>query len=178
LITFPDSQIDPLDEFLALKVGVTRSGDPTNPNSPASQNPQYEGVLLEGGSLSRLEVLRSITALSSRFLRADSRIGTLEVGKLADVIVLDKNFMTVPDEALGRNKVLLTMLGGKVLYVADNAGLGSVKAAFANDNALSKRLEARHLGGLNGRSLTEEQKGHVRRLRQRGVCDHGHSHHH
>ena len=46
------AQIDPLDQFLALKVGVTRSGDPENPNSPAFQGAPYDTVFpsrAEGG---------------------------------------------------------------------------------------------------------------------------------
>ena len=46
----------------------------------------------------------------------EGRIGSLEVGKYADRIVLEKNFMQAPEEELARNRVLLTMVGGKVVY--------------------------------------------------------------
>ncbi|KAK6840157.1 hypothetical protein PG987_006023 [Apiospora arundinis] len=46
-----DWPIDPLDEFLALKVAVTRSGDPTNPNSPASFGPPLRRRLPRGPHL-------------------------------------------------------------------------------------------------------------------------------
>lgn len=108
-----DWPVDPLDEFLALKVGVTRSGDPTNPHS---YGPKYAGRLNADPALSRAEVLRSITLGSAEQLKLDAVLGSVEVGKFADLIVLDKNFMQVPEEELGRNDVLLTLVGGKVVW--------------------------------------------------------------
>lgn len=108
-----DWPVDPLDEFLALKVGVTRSGDPTNPHS---YGPKYAGRLNADPALSRAEVLRSITLNAAEQLKLDAAVGSVEVGKFADLIVLDKNFMQVPEEELGRNDVLLTLVGGKVVW--------------------------------------------------------------
>ncbi|AZO83501.1 hydrolase [Stutzerimonas stutzeri] len=108
-----DWPVDPLDEFLALKVGVTRSGDPTNPHS---YGPKYAGRLNNDPAMSRAEVLRSITLSAAQQLKLDAVLGSVEVGKFADLIVLDKNFMQVPEEELGRNGVLLTLVGGKVVW--------------------------------------------------------------
>jgi predicted amidohydrolase YtcJ len=108
-----DWPVDPLDEFLALKVGVTRSGDPTNPHS---YGPKYAGRLNADPAMSRAEVLRSITLNAAQQLKLDAVLGSVEVGKFADLIVLDKNFMQVPEEELGRNDVLLTLVGGKVVW--------------------------------------------------------------
>jgi predicted amidohydrolase YtcJ len=114
-----DWPIDPFDTFLALKVGVTRSGDPSNPNSPASSSPAYQGKINNDPGLTRADVLRAITMSAAYQLRLDKVVGSLEAGKLADLIVLDKNFLTVPEEELGRNKVLLTMVGGKIVLALD-----------------------------------------------------------
>ncbi|UVM40608.1 amidohydrolase family protein [Pseudomonas sp. B21-017] len=108
-----DWPVDPLDEFLALKIGVTRSGDPLNPHS---YGPKYAGRLNADPALSRADVLKSITMNAAEQLRLDSVVGSIEVGKFADVIVLDKNFMQVPDDELARNDVLLTVVGGKVVW--------------------------------------------------------------
>lgn len=108
-----DWPVDPLDEFLALKIGVTRSGDPQNPHS---YGPKYAGRLNADPALSRAEVLRTITLNAAEQLRLETVVGSVEVGKFADLIVLDKNFMQVPEEELGRNQVLMTMVGGKVVW--------------------------------------------------------------
>jgi predicted amidohydrolase YtcJ len=108
-----DWPVDPLDEFLALKIGVTRSGDPQNPHS---YGPDYAGRLNADPALSRADVLRTITLNAAEQLKLETVVGSVEVGKFADLIVLDKNFMQVPEEALGRNQVLMTMVGGKVVW--------------------------------------------------------------
>jgi predicted amidohydrolase YtcJ len=108
-----DWPVDPLDEFLALKIGVTRSGDPLNPHS---YGPQYAGRLNADPALSRADVLRTITINAAEQLNLDAVVGSIEVGKFADLIVLDKNFMQVPEAELARNEVLMTVVGGKVVW--------------------------------------------------------------
>ena len=107
-----DWPIDPFDELLALKVGVTRSGDPTSPNS---FGPDFAGKINADPGLSRATALRAITMNAAHTLRLESKVGSIEVGKLADLIVLERNFMTVPEEELARNQVQLTMVGGRIV---------------------------------------------------------------
>ena len=75
---------------MALKVAVTRSGDPKNLNSPASFGPPYDGIF-PGDPISGESALRAINTNGARFLRADKAIGSLEVGKLSNLVVLKKN---------------------------------------------------------------------------------------
>ncbi len=108
-----DWPVDPLDEWFALKVGVTRT------NSPAS-GPKYAGRRLsEDAGLSRAQVLRAITMNSSYELHQDQATGSLEVGKFADLIVLDRNVLKIPTEEIAQVKVLQTVVGGRVVYEAD-----------------------------------------------------------
>lgn len=127
-----DWPVDPLDPFLALKVGVTRSGDPLNPHS---FGPEYAGKLNAEPALSRAEVIRAITFNAAQQLNLDKVLGSLEVGKFADLIVLDKNFMQVPEQELARNQVLMTVVGGQVVWRKEHAsGLdpkGLSRAALA-----------------------------------------------
>ena len=109
-----DWPVDPLDPFLALKVGVTRSGDPLNPHS---FGPEYVGTLNADPALSRSEVIRAVTFNAAQQLNLDKVLGSLEVGKFADLIVLDKNFMQVPEQELARNQVLMTVVGGQVVWL-------------------------------------------------------------
>ena len=46
--------------------------------------------------------------------------GTLEAGKLADLAVLTKDYMTVPVDQIGTIESVLTMVGGKIVYAAGN----------------------------------------------------------
>lgn len=53
---------------------------------------------------------------SSYELRQETETGSIEAGKMADLIILDHNVMKVPVEDISQTKVLLTMVGGKVVY--------------------------------------------------------------
>jgi predicted amidohydrolase YtcJ len=48
----------------------------------------------------------------------DTEIGTLEVGKLADLGVLSQDIFSVPPKSVGRTRVVLTMVGGRIVYGA------------------------------------------------------------
>jgi predicted amidohydrolase YtcJ len=46
----------------------------------------------------------------------EKRLGALEPGKLADVIVLSQDLYKAPPNEIGKTKVLLTMVGGKIVW--------------------------------------------------------------
>lgn len=48
----------------------------------------------------------------------DDQIGSIEVGKLADLIVLEKNLFDVPPEEIHQAKVLYTIMNGELVYEA------------------------------------------------------------
>jgi predicted amidohydrolase YtcJ len=104
-----DWPVDPLDEWFALQVGVTRT------NAPQPDH-KYAGRLSEDKGLSRREVLRAITMNSSYELHQDRYTGSLETGKLADLIVLDRNVLQIPATQIADVHVLLTVVGGRTVY--------------------------------------------------------------
>jgi predicted amidohydrolase YtcJ len=67
---------------------------------------------------SREEALRLYTQGSAWFTHDDGRRGSLEVGHLADLAALTKDFMTAPTEQIGGIESLLTMVGGRIVYAA------------------------------------------------------------
>jgi predicted amidohydrolase YtcJ len=66
----------------------------------------------------RAGALRFYTLGSAWFSFDENKRGSLEVGKLADLAVLSKDYMTVPVEEIHTIEALLTMVGGKVVYGA------------------------------------------------------------
>ena len=66
----------------------------------------------------RQQALRFYTRGSAWFSHDDDERGSLEVGKLADLAVLSKDYLTVPVPEVGDIESVLTMLGGKVVYAA------------------------------------------------------------
>ena len=109
-----DWPVDALDEWFALKVGVTRTNAPDAP-------PEYRGRLGDDPGLSREAVLRAATINAAYELHQDQATGSLEVGKFADLIVLDRNPLTIPAEDIAKTQVVETLVGGKVVHGATAA---------------------------------------------------------
>jgi predicted amidohydrolase YtcJ len=104
-----DWPVDVLDEWFAFKVGVTRTNTPDSPI-------ELHGRLGDDPGLPREVVLRAATVGSSYELHQDEFTGSIEVGKFADLIVLDRNPLTIPAEDIAHVRVLETMVGGSVVY--------------------------------------------------------------
>jgi predicted amidohydrolase YtcJ len=114
----------------ARRIGVV-TGAGTDAHRVASYNPftalqwLLDGRTVSGASMrgpaempSRRDALRLYTSGSAWFSFDDDVRGSLEVGKLADLAVLSKDFMTIPVDQIGGLESLLTMVGGKVVYAA------------------------------------------------------------
>jgi len=66
--------------------------------------------------MSRKEALRSYTINCAYAAFQEDILGSLTPGKLADITVLSKDIMTVPDDEILNTEVVYTIVGGKVLY--------------------------------------------------------------
>ena len=74
--------------------------------------------------MSRAEALRSYTYDAAYAAKEEQLKGSLAVGKLADVTVLTKDIMTIPDNDIPSTQVAYTIVGGKVMYRAAAGGSG------------------------------------------------------
>lgn len=73
-------------------------------------------VWLPSHSLTVEEALRAYTVSPPKAVHQESRLGTLEAGKLADFVILVDDPLTIPAEHLAEVKVAQTIVGGKVVY--------------------------------------------------------------
>ena len=73
-------------------------------------------VLNPGQTISRLEALRLYTIGSDYLSFDDDRLGTIEEGKLADLVVLSDDPLTVSDDRLRKISSVLTLQAGKIVY--------------------------------------------------------------
>jgi predicted amidohydrolase YtcJ len=69
--------------------------------------------------LTREEALKTYTINGAISAFEEDIKGSLEAGKLADLVVLSKDILTVPDEQIKEAKVVYTFLGGKIVYRAE-----------------------------------------------------------
>ncbi|MCW5635105.1 MAG: amidohydrolase family protein [Rubrivivax sp.] len=82
------------------------------------------GVQVNAGQqLTRHEALRAFTRENAWFLRMEDRIGTIETGKLADLLVLDRDYFSVPEHEIRKVRPVLTVVDGDIVH--DTGALGT-----------------------------------------------------
>jgi predicted amidohydrolase YtcJ len=99
----PVEDPSPIRNFHAT---VTRQDDSGQP--PGGFDP--------GEKLTRAEALRTMTLDAAYASFEEPRMGSLEPGKRADLVVLSQDILSVPDQALPATEVLATIVQGSVLY--------------------------------------------------------------
>ena len=73
-------------------------------------------VIIPGEQIGRKDALRLYTAANAWFDFEEKDVGSIEPGKLADLVVLDRPYLSVEDEDIKQIKSLLTMVGGRVVH--------------------------------------------------------------
>ena len=99
----PVEDVDPLASFYAAVARKTREGEIFTPEQ----------------RLTREEALRSYTLANAYAAFEEDIKGSITPGKLADIVVLSKDIMTVPEDEILETRVVMTILGGEVRYRAD-----------------------------------------------------------
>lgn len=68
------------------------------------------------GTLTREEALIAHTRSNAYLMHKEDLLGSLEVGKLADIVVLDRDYMTIPVDDIRDLNSVLTMVDGRIVY--------------------------------------------------------------
>jgi hypothetical protein len=99
----PDFPINPFDPFIAIYVMVTRKDN--------------RGVVYGADqAITREEALRLYTTGSARVTFEEDVKGTIEPGKLADLVVISDDILTCREEAIKDIRALMTIVDGKIVY--------------------------------------------------------------
>jgi len=100
-----DSPVIPYSPFWALYHFVTR-------------DTISDGVYGAQERVSREDALRTYTINNEKLTFEENIKGSLETGKLADLVILSADYLTVPEKQIESMRVLATMVGGKFVYTA------------------------------------------------------------
>jgi len=98
-----DAPVEPIDPIACFHSSVTR------------QMPNGERFF-PAQAMSRMEALRSYTIDAAYAAKEEDIKGSLEPGKLADIVVLSKNILEIPPDEIPTARVDMTILGGEIVY--------------------------------------------------------------
>ncbi len=118
----------PPDPFISIQQAVTRqiwrsadtanvAGDPVDGAAQAGAVPTG-ALYVPEERISVEDAVRAFTQGSAYAAVADTRVGTLEAGKLADLAVLSQDVFSVSPLNIAKTRVTMTLVGGKVVYTA------------------------------------------------------------
>ncbi|YCI76458.1 amidohydrolase [Bacillus sp. R1-10] len=111
---FPVSiSLNPMRQIYTAITRVDSSGNPQNTWHPEQK-------------LTLAEALKAYTYGSAYGCFRENELGTLEAGKLADLVVLDRNLFDIPESEVLETKVELTINDGKVVYKSEVTSLSSI----------------------------------------------------
>ena len=99
--------VNPYDPFLGMWTAITR------------QSKYYDHPLHPEEALTRTQALRFYTINNAWLMRSEETLGSLEPGKLADFIRVDRDLLTCPVDDLRAARVLATFVDGALVYEAD-----------------------------------------------------------
>ncbi len=101
-----DFPVEKSNPFLGLYAAVTRQDSAGMP----------EGGWYRDQALTRAEALRSFTLDAAYAAHQEDRLGSLEAGKWADFIIVDRDFFEIPAAQIDDIRVLQTWVGGQRVY--------------------------------------------------------------
>ncbi|MFC1493433.1 amidohydrolase [candidate division KSB1 bacterium] len=104
--TGTDYSVSPYNPFYTLHAAVTRQDRENNP--PGGWIPEQ--------AMTREEALRAATMAGAYTMFAEDILGSIEVGKLADFVVIPVDYMTIPAEDIWKIVPEMTIIGGEIVY--------------------------------------------------------------
>lgn len=111
IVNGSDANVELVNPYHGLYASVTRTGRDGDP----------VGGWYPEECMTREEALRSFTIWAAFGQFEEDIKGSLELGKLADFVVLDRDYMTCPERDIKDILPLMTVLGGEVVYEKDNS---------------------------------------------------------
>jgi predicted amidohydrolase YtcJ len=134
------SRMQPVKDLMAAGLNVHfEGGSPNKPPlwrieryvtrkagfMPRSQRrggaPPVERIWAPEQAVDRRQALRMVTISAARFISEDDKLGSLEKSKYADLVVLNGDYMAVPDDRIDELEPIMTIVGGKIVFDAGAA---------------------------------------------------------
>ncbi|MBI2822042.1 MAG: amidohydrolase family protein, partial [Acidobacteria bacterium] len=84
---------------------------------------KYDGKVWQPEErIDRVHGLKMWTSWASEYVRKPDQLGTIETGKFADLVVLDRDFFTVSEDDILKVRPMMTMVGGRMIVLQEALG--------------------------------------------------------
>jgi predicted amidohydrolase YtcJ len=81
---------------------------------------KYDGKVWQPDErVDRVHALKMYSSWASEYVGRQDKLGSLEVGKYADLLVIDRDYFTIPEDDILKVKPLMTMVGGKMVVLQE-----------------------------------------------------------
>jgi predicted amidohydrolase YtcJ len=114
LVLGTDWSVSPPDPLPGIEVGLRRQ-DPTG---------KLPGVLNPGESVGLATLIGAYTRNGAYIMHQEDETGSIEVGKAADLVVLERNLFDIPAEEIGEVRILETLIDGRTVFSAPEESAG------------------------------------------------------
>jgi len=104
-----DWAVTTMNPLIAIETAVTRQ-DPSN---------RVEGTLNKNERMELTEMLKAYTINAAEVMHQGHLTGSIEIGKFADLIILEKNLYEIPHNEIGEVRVIETVLEGNTVFRID-----------------------------------------------------------
>ena len=101
-----DWAVSTMNPLVAIETAIRRE-DPDD---------RIQGVLNENERMTLVEMLKAYTINAAYLMHQEHLTGSIEVGKAADLIILERNLYDIPIEEISEVRVLETIIEGKTVY--------------------------------------------------------------
>ncbi len=101
-----DWAVSTMNPLVAIETAIRRS-DPDD---------EIDGTLNEDEKMDLTEMLKAYTINGAYLMHQDHLTGSIEIGKYADLIILEENLFEIPHENIGEVKVIQTLLEGETVF--------------------------------------------------------------
>ncbi|MBI2821257.1 MAG: amidohydrolase family protein [Acidobacteria bacterium] len=82
---------------------------------------RYDGKVWQPGErIDRVHALKMYTRWAAEYVRKPDKLGSLELGKFADLLIIDRDYFTIPEDEILKIRPLMTMVGGKMIVLQDS----------------------------------------------------------
>ena len=112
-----DAFVSPIQSMLDAGINVSLEGLWEGVETLITRKDEDGKVWGPNQRVDRETALRIATRNGANYVLKGDQLGSIEVGKLADLVVLDRDYLTVPEEEISETRSLMTLLGGKIIFL-------------------------------------------------------------